>query len=132
MPIQLNEFFPLFSDRETGRLSIRKILGIPILSYLTWQANSQFIKLMGLFSLTVNQPFSFFRWSLSGFYCNFRSKHESNTPHYHLDYSSAHNEDELVRDLQNSSYTKARIIEVKTNPDSDVDLFTSFKNLSIL
>ncbi len=51
--------------------------------------------------------------------------------HYHLDYSSAHNEDELVTTLQNSSSTKARIIEVKTNPDRDVSVFTSFKNLSI-
>ncbi len=45
MTTQLNEFFPLLRDKETGRLSIRKILGIPILSYLTWQATSQFIKI---------------------------------------------------------------------------------------
>lgn len=45
MTTQLNGFFPLLRDKETGRLSIRIILGIPILSYLTWQATSQFIKI---------------------------------------------------------------------------------------
>lgn len=47
MTTQLNGLFPLLRDKETGRLSIRKILGIPILSYLTWQASSQFIKIDG-------------------------------------------------------------------------------------
>lgn len=52
--------------------------------------------------------------------------------HYHLDYSSADNEDELVRVLQNPSSTNARIIEIKTNPDTDIDVFASFKKLNIL
>jgi 2-succinyl-5-enolpyruvyl-6-hydroxy-3-cyclohexene-1-carboxylate synthase len=52
--------------------------------------------------------------------------------HYKLCYSSAANESELSKALQNTTSSRPRIIEVKTNPDSDVDLFTSFKNLSIL
>lgn len=52
--------------------------------------------------------------------------------HYKLDYIAAANESELARALQNTAPSRAHIIEVKTNPNSDVVVFTSFKKLSIL
>jgi 2-succinyl-5-enolpyruvyl-6-hydroxy-3-cyclohexene-1-carboxylate synthase len=52
--------------------------------------------------------------------------------HYRLSYTSAANESELAKALQNTTPSRTRIIEVKTNPDTDVDHFTSFKNLNIL
>lgn len=42
MTISSNDFFPLLKDKATGQLSVRKILEIPILLYLTWQITNSF------------------------------------------------------------------------------------------